>query len=143
MVIGTSLWLDSVPIRRQQLRRNAGTVFNRILCGRTSTPMTGLLLSINNPIIDFYVDAIRHDFEFVAENLDLYNAKEITVGGLKSKKQESFSSSSKNHYNGCVSIYREPVELPVWDTNFQRLVYHTDHLDPLASGEDGNKCEPI
>ncbi|EYC37874.1 hypothetical protein Y032_0760g2123 [Ancylostoma ceylanicum] len=149
-------------------------------------------LPINNPIIDFYVDAVRHDFEFVAENLDLYNAKEITVGGLKSEKQELFSSSSKNYYNGCASnldvdfgipalhatpfsylggdvpsltnvswltptvvvarggcapfripnslpVYREPVELPVWDTNFQRLVYHTDYRDPLASGEDGNK----
>ncbi|KAK6731044.1 hypothetical protein RB195_007484 [Necator americanus] len=137
------------------------------------------------------VDAIRHDFEFMAENLDLYNAKEIVLGGQKSEKPEITAQSMKNYYNGCVSnldvdfnipalratpisylnedvpslanyswltptisvvrgrcapfripnslpVYHDPVELPIWETNFQRHVYQSDSKDPLAIGEDGN-----
>ncbi|KHJ81914.1 hypothetical protein OESDEN_18397, partial [Oesophagostomum dentatum] len=49
------------------------------------------------------VDAIRHDFDFIAENLDLYNAKEITLGGRDPEKPEIFTANSKSYYNGCVS----------------------------------------
>ncbi|VDM85205.1 unnamed protein product, partial [Strongylus vulgaris] len=37
------------------------------------------------------------------------------------------------------SVYHDSIELPVWETNFQRLVYQTDRRDPLATGEDGNR----
>lgn len=42
---------------------------------------------------------MRHDFEFVAENLDLYNAVEITLGG----RSDLFASENKHNYSGCVS----------------------------------------
>ncbi|CAJ0595321.1 unnamed protein product, partial [Cylicocyclus nassatus] len=48
------------------------------------------------------VDAIRHDFDFVADNLDLFNAREITIGGRKFEKREVIPSI-KTYYDGCVS----------------------------------------
>ncbi|KAK5976824.1 hypothetical protein GCK32_012622, partial [Trichostrongylus colubriformis] len=33
-------------------------------------------------------------------------------------------------------VFREPVELPVWETNFKRLVYHDDNSE-ASNGEEG------
>nr|CDJ92617.1 Laminin G and EGF domain containing protein [Haemonchus contortus] len=135
------------------------------------------------------VDAVRHDFDFMADNLDLYNAKEITLGGREIDKDEPHVTSSKDKYSGCISnldinygvpalhltpisylddsfpsmanysrlssgvivpkgacapfqiqnvlpVFREPVELPVWETNFKRLVYKEGNNE-AAGGEEG------
>ncbi|VDL69777.1 unnamed protein product [Nippostrongylus brasiliensis] len=130
------------------------------------------------------IDTTRHDFDFVADNLDLFQAKEINLGG---REVELLAASDKSNYSGCISnldidygvpalhvtpiadldnqsiisysrlspavvvvqrgacaafqiqdslpVFINPVELPVWETNFKRLVYHDNNSD--ASSEEG------
>ncbi|WKX92397.1 hypothetical protein Q1695_010433 [Nippostrongylus brasiliensis] len=127
------------------------------------------------------IDTTRHDFDFVADNLDLFQAKEINLGG---REVELLAASDKSNYSGCISnldidygvpalhvtpiadldnqsmisysrlspavvvvqrgacapfqiqnslrVFINPVELPVWETNFKRLVYHDNNSDSLS-----------
>ncbi|KAJ1361486.1 hypothetical protein KIN20_020745 [Parelaphostrongylus tenuis] len=146
------------------------------------------LLPSNLPL--FHVDAIRHDFEFVVNNLDLYDVKEIILGGQRVEKANLLSTGKKSNYSGCVAnldvdygnpalhvtpvsyfydsshslanfthvkpspvvigkracapfkvpnflpVFRESAELPIWETNFKRLIYHNDVME-LSINEEG------
>ncbi|VDM64328.1 unnamed protein product [Angiostrongylus costaricensis] len=53
---------------------------------------------------------------------------------------ENKRSNRKNTHSSVV--FREPVELPIWETNFKRLTYQNDNVE-LIINEKGELCRDL